>query len=476
MNNLSTKDIINNSTIMFGTSGARGMVEAFTDLVVRAYVSNFVTVVSKSKKTDEVFIAIDNRPSSYGIALSCANALKNLGVNYRFYGVIPTPALAYHSLSKGVPAIMVTGSHIPFDRNGLKFYTSTGEITKQDELDITNCDIPLNDYEIVETLTIDESAKENYIARYTRFFPADCLKGLRIGIYEHSSSGRDVYPSIFEKLGATVISLGRTQAFVPIDTEAVSEEDKQKARDWRNQFNLNAIFSTDGDGDRPLLTDENGEWLRGDILCILTAIALGIKAVATPVSSNTLLNQCGKFDEVLYTKIGSPYVIDGLSTLISRHETVAGFEANGGFILGSAIRQGDNFIGPLPTRDSVLPALVVLAAYAKTGIKAALNLLPQRYTYSDRIQAFPSHESTRLISLGKDKPEELLIYLGLNVGLDKVDYTDGVRMTLTDSSILHLRASGNAPELRIYAEASEESSAKELVLSCKEKLKHLSLT
>ncbi|MBT1728453.1 phosphomannomutase [Enterobacter quasimori] len=476
MNNLSTKDIIKKSTIMFGTSGARGMVEEFTDLVVRAYVSNFVAVVSKIKKTEEVFIAIDNRPSSYGIALSCANALKNLGVEYRFFGVIPTPALAYHSLSKGVPAIMVTGSHIPFDRNGLKFYTSTGEITKQDELDITSSDIPLNDSIIIEKLTIDESAKKNYINRYTHFFPDGCLQGLRIGIYEHSSAGRDVYPFIFENLGATVISLGRTQEFVPIDTEAVSEEDKQKARIWRNEFDLDAIFSTDGDGDRPLLTDENGEWLRGDILCILTAIALGVKAVATPISSNTLLNQCGKFDEVLFTKIGSPYVIDGLSTLLSHHDTVAGFEANGGFILASSIHQADRIISALPTRDSVLPALVVLAAYARTGIKAALDSLPQRFTYSDRIQAFPPHQSTPLINLGKDKPDELLAYLGLNKAIVKVDYTDGVRMMLEDTSILHFRASGNAPELRIYAEASEESAAKELVLFCKEKLKHLSLT
>lgn len=55
------------------------------------------------------------------MAQACAAALKGKGIDTVFYGVVPTPALAYQSMSDYVPAIMVTGSHIPFDRNGLKF-------------------------------------------------------------------------------------------------------------------------------------------------------------------------------------------------------------------------------------------------------------------------------------------------------------------------------------------------------------------
>ena len=133
--------------------------------------------------------------------------------------------------------------------------------------------------------------------------------GKRIGIYEHSSAGRELYAPLFESLGAEVVRIERSDQFVPIDTEAVGEEDKVKARLWSAQYQLDAFFSTDGDGDRPLVADENGEWLRGDILGLLCASALHIKALAIPVSCNTVIASCGHFDKVQLTKIGSPYVI-----------------------------------------------------------------------------------------------------------------------------------------------------------------------
>lgn len=152
-----------------------------------------------------------------------------------------------------------------------------------------------------------------------------------MGIYEHSSAGRDLYAPLFRALGAEVISFGRSDEFVPIDTEAVSDEDRARAKSWSAEFNLDAIFSTDGDGDRPLVSDENGEWLRGDILGLLAAAELNINALAVPVSCNTAIECSQKFELVKRTKIGSPYVIAGFESLIEKYNAVAGFEANGGF-------------------------------------------------------------------------------------------------------------------------------------------------
>ena len=180
-------------------------------------------------------------------------------------------------------------------------------------------------------MTTSSLAADNYIARYTSLFGADTLAGKRVGIYEHSSAGRDLYAKIFTRLGAEVISIGRSDEFVPIDTEAVSEEDKVKARGWASELNLDAIFSTDGDGDRPLVADEQGEWLRGDILGLLCAKALGIDALAIPVSCNTAIAKSGLFKHIELTKIGSPYVIAAFSGLSIDYERIAGFEANGGF-------------------------------------------------------------------------------------------------------------------------------------------------
>ncbi len=119
---------------------------------------------------------------------------------------------------------------------------------------------------------------------------------------------------------------------MPIDTEAVSEQDEQKALQWTKDYQLDLLFSTDGDGDRPLVADEKGRWLRGDILCLLAAKALKIQALAVPVSCNTAIEQSGCFLQVLRTRIGSPHVIEAFGQL-QQYQAVAGFEANGGFLL-----------------------------------------------------------------------------------------------------------------------------------------------
>lgn len=87
---------------------------------------------------------------------------------------------------------MVTGSHIPFERNGLKFYRPDGEITKHDEAAILSVEDTCSHLELKE-LIVSEMAAVNYISRYTSLFSTPFLKNKRIGIYEHSSAGRDLY-------------------------------------------------------------------------------------------------------------------------------------------------------------------------------------------------------------------------------------------------------------------------------------------
>ncbi|MBF4249068.1 phosphomannomutase, partial [Vibrio anguillarum] len=114
---------------------------------------------------ESVAIAIDNRPSSNAMAKACVVALQQLGIKAVYYGVVPTPALAYIAQKDNVPAIMVTGSHIPFDRNGLKFYRPDGEISKADELVIITEQvefIPLNELpnELPELITSNRASEE----------------------------------------------------------------------------------------------------------------------------------------------------------------------------------------------------------------------------------------------------------------------------------------------------------------------------
>ncbi|GGP57896.1 phosphomannomutase [Shewanella algicola] len=462
---LISSTVIAESGVAFGTSGARGLVSQFSPDVCAAFVVAFIVGMKRHFSFKMVALAIDNRPSSYAMAKACASALQQLNIDVVYYGVVPTPALAYVAQEDNIPAIMVTGSHIPFDRNGLKFYRPDGEISKADEQVIINEQVEFSELADLPGLTVSDRAAEKYITRYTSLFDTAWLTGKRIGIYEHSSAGRDLYYRIFEKLGAEVISLERSDEFVPIDTEAVSTEDVAKAKVWSKQYGFDAIFSTDGDGDRPLVSDENGNWLRGDILGLLTAVELNIQALAVPVSCNTAIENCKKFKYVERTKIGSPYVIAEFANLAKKFSTVAGFEANGGFLLGSDVHFNGQQLKALPTRDALLPVIIVLAAAGDNVISALVSALPQRFTHSDRIQNFATENSQTIIAKGQQNPAKLMEQLGFaNVDIKNVDKTDGLRITLADGLIVHLRPSGNAPELRCYAEADSYTQASDSVI------------
>ncbi|MEK9766493.1 MAG: phosphomannomutase, partial [Thalassolituus sp.] len=159
-------------------------------------------------------LAIDNRPSSYAMAQACAAALSSVGITTVYYGVVPTPALAYAAMQRSIHCIMVTGSHIPFDRNGLKFYRPDGEITKADEQAILAADVSFEPVSELAELNVLSDAADEYVDRYLSLFDGPFLAGKHIGIYEHSSAGRDLYQALFEKLGAKVTPLERSDQFV----------------------------------------------------------------------------------------------------------------------------------------------------------------------------------------------------------------------------------------------------------------------
>lgn len=473
------RDVMNSSGVSFGTSGARGLVSAMSDEVCAAYAAAFLAVVRQSFSVSRIALGMDLRPSSPRIVAACAAALQSNGISVDYCGALPTPALALYAQNEAIPAIMVTGSHIPFDRNGIKFYRPDGEITKADELAISDATVEISQTSC-ELPAINASALNQFVQRYLDFFPANHFAGMRLGVYEHSSVARDALRLILEGLGANVTSLGRTEEFVPIDTEAVAEVDIQRGRNWATEHHFDAIISTDGDGDRPLISDETGRWLRGDIVGLICARYLKAKKVVVPVSCNTAIELCGAFTTVLRTRIGSPYVIAGMQEVGTSDEGAAvGFEANGGFLVGSRFMRDGKQLAALPTRDAVLPALAVLAAarVAKGRVSDLMKDLPARYTASDRLQAFPVVTSRELILELSNDEQALQRYLAPdveNAGTAKpvdCNTTDGLRISFDNGEIVHLRPSGNAPELRCYCEAASEARAMQLVQNVLEKIR-----
>jgi phosphomannomutase len=453
--------------VRFGTSGVRGLVDSMSDQVCYAYTQAFLIALAGDAR--QIVVGHDLRPSSPRIAAACIQAIHDAGRTAVFAGALPTPAVANYCALKQIPGIIVTGSHIPFDRNGIKFYRADGEIDKADEQAILDAGIAIPAGLAPAPLPpVNPAALNVYIARYTGFFGEHALAGKRVALYEHSSVARDVLRTILEKLGAQVLSLGRTDTFVPIDTEAVRQEDIEQARLWANEHRFDAILSTDGDADRPLIGDASGTWMRGDVVGILCAQYLQADVVVTPVSSNTAVEKCASFKEVIRTKIGSPYVIAGMQSA-RPGAVVVGYEANGGFLLGSDVSRNGVILTALPTRDAVLPmlALLTLATQKACPLAQLSDALPRRFTASDRIEQVPTDISRHLIAiLGHDAMQAAELMAPASGPALAQDCSDGLRLTFETGDVVHLRPSGNAPELRCYAEADTQARAQQLCLAC----------
>lgn len=484
-------DLMRQSGVEFGTSGARGRVVDMTDRVCYAYTLGFLRYCAQSgvlPAGGEVALAGDYRPSTGRIVQACAQAVEDAGYRPRYLGRIPSPALAAFGLGQGLPSLMVTGSHIPDDRNGIKFNLPGGEILKADEAGIRaqQVELPLARFTPAGGMLPgadqplppeDPRAYRAYVARYLDFFPPGCLAGMTIGLYEHSSVAREALYEVLTGLGAQVERLGRSEVFIPVDTEAIRPEDVRLGREWAATGRYQALVSADGDGDRPLIGDEQGNWLRGDITGILCARYLGAQGVATPVSCNTALEKTGWFPAVRRTRIGSPYVIEGMAALKAAGlASVMGYEANGGFLTATDLVRDGRRLSALPTRDALLVPITLLLAARDQGmsLSALASSLPPRFTASDRLKDFPSELSlARLhpLSVGdgvRDLAAARELFGSRFGAVAAIDTTDGVRLTFASGEIVHLRPSGNAPELRAYTEADSLERAWEMNRQCLE--------
>ncbi|MDP2601499.1 MAG: phosphomannomutase [Deltaproteobacteria bacterium] len=533
--------------LAFGTSGLRGLVKDITDL--EAYINvkaalRYLLSSGDIHASSTVVIAGDLRPSTDRIMRACAQAIVDSGCQVENAGKIPTPALVSRAISTRRAGVMVTGSHIPFDRNGIKINKSVGEVLKSDEPGISREVELVRAEEYSRTVTtspfdasgvlksapelpaLDRAAEETYVSRYLSSFNSGALSGLRVLVYQHSAVGRDILVRILRELGAEVVAAGRSETFIPIDTENVTDEQLNRLEEFAvaaeaGGKSLHAIVSTDGDSDRPLVTavhpaaevkpgGRRVRFLPGDLLGLVVAEYLSADAAAVPISANDAVERRMRERGVLLqkTKIGSPYVISGIDELRSAgtHARIVGWEANGGFLTGSDIALAKAKLAALPTRDSTLPILANLFAAASQGItlSALWDRLPARFGRAGLIDNFPAAVS--LVILAKLIPAGDAIELEFDgaqqvsdrsradatptplaagpaedwrqlkatlsrfftpaLGFDdivRINVLDGVRIYFNNGDVAHIRPSGNAPQLRIYANSDSQARADQIV-------------
>jgi phosphomannomutase len=533
--------------LAFGTSGLRGLVKDITDL--EAYINvkaalRYLLSIGDTHAGSTVVIAGDLRPSTDRILRACVQAIVDSGCQVENAGKIPTPALVSYSISTGRAGVMVTGSHIPFDRNGIKINKSVGEVLKSDEPGIsrevervrveeysrtatTSAFDPSGMFKRVPDLPpLDRSGEEAYVRRYLTSFTRGGLSGLRVLVYQHSAVGRDILPQILRELGAEVVTAGRSDTFVSIDTENITDEQLDRLEEFAVAAEasgrpLHAIVSTDGDSDRPLVTavlaaaevhpgGRRVRFLPGDLLGIVVAEYLRADAAAVPISANDAVERrMGEHKVTLEkTKIGSPYVISALDELrrAGKHTRIVGWEANGGFLTRSDIPLSAGTLMTLPTRDSTLPIVANLfgAAEQRIGLAALWNRLPGRFGRAGLLDNVPVAVSqsilTHLIPPGdvievefdgtghifdcsrpgtvptplaepatldwQQRKATLRRFFTPALGFDdivRINGLDGVRVYFCNGDVAHVRPSGNAPQLRIYANSDSQARADQIV-------------
>lgn len=514
--------------LKFGTSGRRGKVVDLTQLEV--YVNAFAELeylqsLDPSEggiiRGDKFFLAYDLRPSSTSfvtelngrgeVAQAIVTAIAHAGMQAVNLGPIPTPALAHYALSLGKGSIMVTGSHIPFDLNGYKTYSSRGELLKEQEAPINQQVRQVRErlyaQPAAESL-FDEfgflksghqalppehaEARAAYIERFTHFFKGESLAGKQVMVYQHSAVGRDLLAEILEHLGAKVVKAGRSDTFVPIDTENIDTSALAVIQDLVDKEvtihgPLYAIVSTDGDSDRPLILGADQatskvHFFGGDLLGMVVAEFLGADAVVVPISSNDAVDR-GKLSCLVEpkTRIGSPFVIAGIEAALQKgKKLVCGWEPNGGFLTGSDLQRNGAILKALLTRDSVLPILAALFAAAGSGLSLVdrFALLPKRFSRAALLKEFPRAVALKIIArfspLGTDPQKAELAdirnllakFFTREMGfgtITHIDYTDGIRILFENGDVAHVRPSGNADELRIYAVADTQKRADAIV-------------
>jgi len=534
--------------LKFGTSGRRGKIVHLTQLEVYInalaeleYFQSLSPTEGGIRRDDEFFFAYDLRPSSSrfvgkeqsrgGIAQAVERAISDAGMKPVNLGRIPTPALASYALERGKGSIMVTGSHIPFDRNGYKTYSAKGELLKADEAPInTHAErvrarlygqpydkSPFDRRGLFkrgrEMLSPESDVARNaFVRRYVDFFANSSLCGARILVYQHSAVGRDTLVEILEELGAEAIPAGRVETFVSIDTENIDEECLGTIQTLVDQVSaqrgpIDAIVSTDGDSDRPLVLGlgESGRarFFGGDLLGMIVAEYIEADAVVVPISCNDAVDR-GPLSDIVEpkTRIGSPYVVKAMQRALEKgKQAVCGWEANGGFFTASAIEVGGRMLKALPTRDAVLPILGVLFSMLEKRVSMVelFDRLPKRYSRSALLRHLPrdkgrqivrrfspaSNELGRIVfktdcttildEKGADLPpsalqtqmsqslrESLATFFPSDLDFGSIvqlDYTDGVRISFSNGDVAHIRPSGNADELRIYATANTQGRA-----------------
>ena len=437
---------------VFGSSGTRGVAgEQLT--------AEFVLRVAKAAGTvwgaDRAAVARDTRTTGAMFANAADAGLTAVGTDVDRLGVTPTPAAVRYAEVEAVPVVVITASHNPPEYNGVKLVGADGvELPVSDLERIEQCllgeEFDTAGWEDVGTTRHVEGINDDYIEDLLANVDREAIAGaeLTVALDPGHGAGALTSPEFFRRLGCEVVTVNSQPDghFPGRNPEPVEENLDDLARLVRST-DADVGIAHDGDADRAIFYDENGEYVEGDAsLAALAAEALepGDSTVAAVNVSQRLVDVCDDVGANLeLTPIGATNIITRIQELqaAGKRVPVSG-EGNGGVF----------FPGFRLVRDGAFIAAKFLELLADAPV-------------SDVVEPYTAYANVRR-NLGYDEEQELTAMLGAAERYAReadveAETVDGYRLDYGDAWVL-VRPSGTEPKVRIYAEAREHERAAEL--------------
>jgi len=441
---------------LFGTNGVRGVVG--TDLT-----PDLVLSIGKALGTMRkgcIAVGRDTRTSGETFVKAIKSGLLATGCDVVDCGILPTPALQYLVMEEFDGGAMITASHNPPEYNGVKIIEADGtemgdrETLKLEQL-IFEHSGSIKSWGFVGNEINAPHLIKIYIDAIVQNFPPDIGSEITVVVDPGSGPACLTTPQILTKMGCRVITLnGITDGTFPGRLPEPTVEGLKGLAELVISSGAAFGIAHDGDADRAVFIDENGQFIEENKEFSLIAQYICHKkkgAVVTPVSTSQVV-ECVVKNEgctITYTPVGSIYVARTMRALIEDgNEVVFGGEGNGGLI----------FPDHQFCRDGGMTAAMMVFILASTGqkISTLVNSLPKRYIIKDKIR---SPQGTQIL--------ESLIKLYSH---DSLDLTDGVKIFRQDSWAL-VRASGTEPIIRIIVDGSTIDSGQ---VFYKELMSHIS--
>jgi len=346
---------------LFGTDGIRGRANEFpitAEVALRMGKAVANVLRSSGPNRNRVLVGKDTRISGYMLETALTSGLVSMGMDVFMVGPMPTPAVAHLTKSMGAAAgIMITASHNPYEDNGMKIFGPDGYKLSDDLEGLIERHIlgqepespPLPPRQIGKAHRIDD-ARGRYIEFCKHTADNVPLHGLKVVVDCGHGAAYFIAPLIFKELGAEVITTGIQPDGLNINS-GCGALNPENAGDLVRRFNADLGVSFDGDADRVIFTDANGQVVSGDRILALCAIGLKHQGklkhdtlVAT-VMSNLGLREAMQHNGIKLetTAVGDRNVIE----CIRKNGYSFGGENSGHLIFADHATTGDGILSAL---------------------------------------------------------------------------------------------------------------------------------